>query len=69
MTLSFLSRLEGFESKSICRSLLRSDIQAKLNSFKSIISTCPGENYCRLAMRANGRIFGAQNSGVESNSH
>ena len=64
--ISFLNNVEGFESKSVCKSLLKSSVQAKINNFKSIISTCPEENFCRIAMEKDGLAYGAQNSQLQS---
>ena len=63
----FLNKIDGFDSKKLCSSLIRSDVQAKLSRFKSIISTCPGPGFCRLAMRQNGSVFGTSDAKLESN--
>lgn len=65
-TISFLNKIEGFDSNRICTSLIRSDVQARLNRLKSLISTCPGPGFCRLAMRPNGTIYGTSDSKLES---
>lgn len=65
-TISFLNKIEGFDSNRICSSLIRSDVQARLNRLKSLISTCPGPGFCRLAMRPNGTIYGTSDSKLES---
>lgn len=66
-TLAFLNKIEGFDANRICSSLIRTDVQAKLSRLKSVISTCPGPGFCRLAMRQNGSIYGASDSRLESN--
>lgn len=55
-------------SSSMCHpSLLQSDIQAKLRSLKSFISTC--SEYCRLAMNQEGHVYGAKEFNLDSKSH
>ncbi len=66
-TLAFLNKIEGFDANRICSSLIRTDVQAKLSRLKSVISTCPGPGFCRLAMRQNGSIYGTSDSRLESN--
>lgn len=61
-TLSFLQHVDGFDSNSVCPSLLRSDVQVRLNSFKTIVSSCSdGFSECRLAMSPRGHIYGTTN--------
>ena len=66
-TIAFLNKIEGFDANRICSSLIRTDVQAKLSRLKSVISTCPGPGFCRLAMRQNGSIYGTSDSRLESN--
>jgi len=45
--------------------VLQSNVQSKMRTLRSIISSCPG--YCRLAMSLNGRLYGSRNDfGLES---
>ena len=45
--------------------VLQSNVQSKMRTLRSIISSCPG--YCRLAMSLNGRVYGSRNDfGLES---
>jgi biopolymer transport protein ExbB/TolQ len=47
--------------------VLQSNVQSKMRTLRSIISSCPG--YCRLAMSLNGRLYGSRNDfGLESRS-
>lgn len=60
--LSFLQHVEGFDSNAVCPSFLRSDVQVRLNSFQTIVSSCSdGFSECRLAMSARGHIYGTTN--------
>lgn len=65
--ISFLNKIDGFDPSRICSSLIRTDVQAKLSRLKSVISTCPGPGFCRLAMRQNGSIYGTSDSKLDSN--
>lgn len=65
--IAFLKNIEGFGSGSVCQNLLKSNIQIRIKHFKSIISTCPGTNYCRLAMNKKGLAYGSINSQLQSN--
>lgn len=67
-TISFLQHVVGFDSTAVCPSLLRSDVQVRLNSFRTIVSSCShGFTQCRLAMSVRGQIYGTTNPEFNSN--
>lgn len=66
---AFMERLNDVSPATTTRrcdpSMLRSDVQTRINHFKSIVSTCP--LYCRLAVNAHsGLVYGAREFNLES---
>ena len=66
LALQFLNNVESSDSKSVCQILLKSSVQNKINHFKSLVSTCLEEDFCKIAIGNNGIAYGAQNSKFHS---
>ncbi len=66
LALKFLNNVESSDSTSVCQILLRSSVQNRINNFQSLISTCQGKDFCKIAISNNGIAYGAQNSKYQS---
>ena len=66
LVMQFLKNVESTKSTSVCQILLKSSVQNKINHFQSIVSACPENNFCKIAMGNNGIAYGAQNSKLQS---